>query len=202
MFAVHRLASYTGNPSIQHYSMLKRVLRYLVGTRNYGITYRRNLQPSIPFLGYSDTGFANTDERKSMTRMVFLSAGGAICWRSKKQSLSAQSTIEAEYIALTMAGNETCWLYNLYSKLGLLYDFPTPIRCDNLGTISMSSNPYTTQHSHHIDLKWHTIWQLVAQGIINPSPCRNADQTADILTKPLPCPKHKQHMAEMGLVPI
>ena len=201
-FAIHRLVSYTGNPSLQHYSMLKRVLRYLAGTRNYGITYKKNLQPSIPFLGYSDAGFANTDEWKSTTGMVFLSAGEAICWRSKKQSLSAQSTTEAEYIALTTAGNETCWLCNLYSELGLPYDFPTPIRCDNLGAISMSSNPYTTQHSHHIDLKWHTIQQLVTWGIINPSPCRDADQTANILTKPLLRPKHKQHTAEMGLAPI
>ena len=201
-FAVHRLASYTANPSMQHYSMLKRVLRYLAGTRNYGITYRKNLQPITPFHGFSDAGFANTDERKSTTGLVFLSAGGAISWRSKKQSLSAQSTTEAEYIALATAGNESRWLRNLYSELGLPCDFPTPIRCDNLSAISISSNPYTTQHSHHINLKWHTIWQLVAWETIIPTACRDAEQTADILTKPLPRPKHKQHTAEMGLAPV
>lgn len=137
--------------------MLKHMLKYLAGTCNYGITYWKNLQPSIYFLKYLDASFANTDEWKLTTKMVFLSAGGAICWQSKKQSVSTQSTTEAKYFALAMADNETHWLHNLYSELSLPYDFPTLIRCDNLSAISMSSNPYTIQHSHHINLKWHTI---------------------------------------------
>jgi hypothetical protein len=202
-YAVHRLTSYTANPSMQHYSMLKRILRYLVGTQTYGITYRRNtLSSATPLLGYSDAGFANTDDRKSTTGIVFLSAGGAITWRSKKQSLSAQSTTEAEYIALATAGNEACWLCNLYSELGLNSDTPTPIRCNNLGALAMSNNPYTTQRTRHIDLKWHIIRQLVARKSITTDPCRDAEQTADILTKPIPRPKHKQHTAEMGLTAV
>ena len=156
-FAVNRLTCYTANPSTQHYGMLKRILRYLVGTKSYGITYRKTLRESKPLIAYTDAGFANTDEKKSTTGIAVISAGGAILWKSKKQSLSALSTTEAEYIAMAHTGAETRWLQNLYTELEFAIHPPLPIRCDNLGTISMAENPFITQKSRHIDLKYHSI---------------------------------------------
>jgi hypothetical protein len=201
-YAVHRLASYSANPSLQHHSMLKRILRYLAGTCDYGITYRKPAIPQTPLLGFADAAFANEEGRKSTTGVVFLSAGGAILWKSKKQTLSAQSTTEAEYIAIATGANEARWLRNLYYELGWLSDLPTPIRCDNTGALSLSDNPYQTQRTRHIDLKWHTIRQLVTGRIVSTHYCPDADQTADVLTKPIPRLKHKKHMAEMGLAPV
>ena len=102
-FAIHRLASYTANPSMQHQMMLKRVLRYLAGTRSHGITYRRSTDLQ-QIVGYVDAGFANTDERKSTTGITFITGKGAILWKSKKQTLTTLSTTEAEYVALAQAG--------------------------------------------------------------------------------------------------
>jgi hypothetical protein len=204
-FAVNRLASYTANPSTQHYSMVKRIIRYLAGTKNYGITYyKSNSQMSqlASIKAYSDAGFANTDEKKSTTGIAFISAGGAILWKSKKQSLSALSTTEAEYIALAHTGTEARWLRNLYTELGFPTNAPLHIKCDNLGAISMAENPFITQKSRHIDLKYHSIRQLVAKNVVKLDPCRDAENTADILTKPIARPKHKQHTGELGLAPV
>ena len=102
-YMVSKLLSYTANPSMQHVTMLKRVLRYLSGTRSYGITYHDVLGHLNQFLGYANTLFADADDLKSTTRYVFKMSGGAITWYSKKQSVTALLTMEAEYIALSKA---------------------------------------------------------------------------------------------------
>src|SRR4029077_10296689 len=130
-YAVNRLASYTANPSLQHSTALKRILRYLSGTRSHGIVYTAVPQDS-DFYGYSDAAFMNAEDRKSTTGYVFLAGNGAITWCSKRQSLQAQSSTEAEYVALSEAAREASWLRNLYSELGLLnHKKPMLIRGDN-----------------------------------------------------------------------
>ena len=187
---------------MQHMGMLKRVLQYLAGTRNYAINYCKSYTPTAPLIGYMDAAHANTDQCKSSTGTVFLSAGGAISWRSKKQTLSALSTTEAEYIAFSIAGTDACWLTNLYEELGFPLKAPLLMRSDSLDAIANSTNPYMSKQTRHIELKWHSVQQLIDRKIIVPIPCQDADQTANILTKPLPCPKHKKHTDEMGLAPV
>ena len=148
-YAVNRLAAYTANPSLQHTTALKRILRYLAGTQNYGITYRR-IEDENSFYGYSDAAYANTDDYKSTSGYVFIAGKGAITWRSKKQVTIALSSTEAEYVALSEAGREACWLRNLYEELGYQQKFPTLIRGDNDGSIAMAKNPLFHKRSKHI----------------------------------------------------
>jgi hypothetical protein len=199
-YAVNRLASYTANPSLQHTTALKRILRYLSGTRDYRITYKA--LPARPdfFHGYADAAYANSDDNKSTTGYVFLAGGGAITWCSKKQITTALSSTEAEYVALSEAGREACWLKNLYTELGVLKeDVPTTIYGDNEGSIAMAKNPQFHKRSKHIATRWHWIRELVREGTIAVESLRDPDQTADVLTKALPRQKHNKHVAEMGL---
>ena len=109
---MNRLAAYTANPSLQHVMALKRILRYLAGTINFSITYSKtsNYHDNFNiFDGFSDATYANHDDHKSMSGYVFSAAGGAITWKSKKQSSIALSTMQAEYVALSEAGREACW---------------------------------------------------------------------------------------------
>ena len=152
-YMVHKLSLYTANPTLEHYSALKQILRYLKGTTIYDIIYKRQTYTQTPLIGYADSGFANTEEKKSMTGTYFLSAGGAVTWRLKKQSLSTLSTTEAEYIALSHVGADMRWLTNLYDKLWMTLKAPLPIYSDSLGTIAMIKQPYQNQKTRHIDLK-------------------------------------------------
>jgi hypothetical protein len=106
-----------------------------------------------------DATHANTNEHKSSIGMVFLSAGGAISWRSKKQTLLALSMTEAEYIAFSIAGTDACWLTNLYEELGFPLKAPLPMRSDSLATIANTANLYMSKQTRHIDLKWHSVRQ-------------------------------------------
>jgi hypothetical protein len=124
-----------------------------------------------------NTAHANTDENKSSTGTVFLSAEGAISWRSKKQTLSALSTTEAEYITFSIAGTDACWLTNLYEELGFPLKASLLMRSDSLGSIANSANLYMSKQIRHIDFKCHLMQQLINCKIIVPVPCWNADQT-------------------------
>jgi len=160
-FAVNRLASYTANPSIQHISALKRILRYLAGTKSYGITYTADSDQSNLFHGYADAAYGNLDERKSTTGYVFIAGKGAITWRSKKQQVVALSSTEAEYVALSEAAREACWLRSLFKELGYEQNYPTQIHGDNEGALAMAKNPQFHQRAKHIDIKWHSIRQMI-----------------------------------------
>jgi len=103
------------------------VLRYLSGTRSYGITYSDVLGHPNYFFSYADTAFANTDNQKSTTSYVFMIAGGTVTWYSKWQSITALSLTEAEYIALLETAHEARWLRSLFKELGFEQVLPTEI---------------------------------------------------------------------------
>ena len=103
---------------------LKQVLQYLSGTRSYRITYSNSSSHITNYLndfyGFADAAFTNQDDFKSTSGYVFLAAGGAITWRSKKQTMILLSSTEAcaEYVTLAESTCKLCWLCNLYEELG------------------------------------------------------------------------------------
>jgi hypothetical protein len=110
-----------------------------------------------------NTRFTNTDEKKSMTEIIYISSGGTVIWILKKQMLSTLSTMEEEYVTFTHIGTEACWFHNLYTKLEFPLQSAATIWEDNLGAVLMANNPFITQKSRHIDLKHHSIQQLISQ---------------------------------------
>ena len=197
--AISRLSSYTANPTMQHISTLKHVLRYLSGTRAYGITYSDVLGHPNHFLGYANAAFANADEQKSTSRYVFMMAGEVITWHSKKQSITALSSMEAEYITLSEVAQEVRWLRSLFSELGFTQTLLTMILGDNEGLITMTKNPQFHKWAKHIGVPFYSVREQVQKGEIVVKSCRTQQQTTDVLTKPLPQVKHKQHVTKMGL---
>ena len=115
-YAVGSVARFCARPTQQHWVAMKRILRYLKGTSNYGLSYKGDIGGEIT--GYSDADWAgDITDRKSTSGYVFMQAGAAISWKSRKQSCVALSTAEAEYIALSAAVQEALWLQQLTSDL-------------------------------------------------------------------------------------
>ncbi|POM59370.1 Integrase catalytic core protein [Phytophthora palmivora] len=117
-FSVGQLSRYVQNPTQQHIGAAKRVLRYLVGTKTQGIVYTRNTpteqKPELIIDGYCDSDWGNDpDTRKSITGFVHCMAGGAVSWASRRQTIVAQSTAEAEYVAVCEACMEGQGLRNM-----------------------------------------------------------------------------------------
>ena len=164
---------------------MKRVLRYLKGTRNIGITFRGN--SAVEPVGYCDSDWAGCREtRKSTEGMVFLLAGGAVHWRSKKQSIVATSTCEAEYIAAYSATKEAIWLSRLFaSMLGQASSTPITVRVDNKGTVQMAHNVSINARNKHIDIRYHFVREAIGTKQVVLEHCSHTEQVADTLTKPL-----------------
>ncbi|KAL1300528.1 hypothetical protein AAHE18_18G189400 [Arachis hypogaea] len=115
-FAVSMLGRYQSNPGIIHWRATKKVLRYLQGTKDFMLTYRRT--DNLEIVGYSDSDLVGcVDSRKSTSGYIFMLADGAVSWKSAKQSLVATSTMEAEFIACFEATSQGVWLR--ISSLGL-----------------------------------------------------------------------------------
>ena len=198
-YAVGKLSQYCEKPLKSHWSSVKRVLRYIKGTRNVGIQYdgRESMKP----IGYCDSDWAGCLEtRKSTEGTVFLLAGGAVFWSSKKQSVIATSSCEAEYIATCSATKTAIWLSNMLNGiLGTTSHSPITVHVDNQGCIGMAHNESINARNKHIDIRYHFVRHAVKNNQVILLHCPGTDQPADPLTKPLGRIKFKELCDKIGL---
>ena len=185
-FAVNNVAKFSANPTTQHWTAVKRIMRYLRGTTGLGLVYTP--QDNNNCVGFSDSDWGgDLDDRKSTSGYIFKIGGNTVTWRSKKQSTVALSTAEAEYIALASAAQEALWLKQLSTELtGKDPAEPTVIFEDNQSAIAMTRNPRFHGRSKHVGIKYHFVRDKVTEGAIKVKYCPTTEMIADVLTKGLP----------------
>lgn len=186
-FAVGALSQFLSNPGWEHWVAAKRVLRYLKGTEDVGLTYRKD-KCGVVLAGASDADWAgNVDGRRSTSGYSFRiqKSSAAISWRSTKQPVVALSSTEAEYISMSVAAQEAVFLRALLNELGYTQRQPTIMQQDNQGAICLSKNPGNHKRTKHIDIRHHYIRDLFEDGTIQPQYISTEFMEADILTKNL-----------------
>ena len=199
-YAVSSLASYCARPSRDHWGLVKRILRYLRGTQSLGLRYKSS---EGDLIAYSDADWAGSrEDRKSTSGYVTILSNAAITWKSKKQTVVALSTAEAEYVALSAATQEVCWMRKLLDDLGEQCSKPTVIMEDNQSAIAIAGNPSNHNRTKHIDIKYHYTRQAIRDDIISLTYCPSSDMIADILTKPLHAETFKRLRDRLGLVTL
>lgn len=200
-FAVTTLSQFASNPLPAHTQALGRVMRYLKGTIDYGITYTGTGPIDSPptLIGFSDADWASSYDRKSITGYTFMACGGAISWQSKKQRIPALSTVEAEYMATTHASKEAIWWRSVFFGLGYDMSVPTILWSDSQGSISLAGNPEHHARTKHIDIQYHFIRQHLAERTISLHFIGTEDMAADGLTKALDRVKHEKGMRMLGM---
>ena len=110
-FVVEMLGRYQSNPSLDHWKIIKKVLRYLHGMKDHMLTYRRFNHLEVIWYSYSNYPGC-VDARKSTFGYLFPLVGGAIPWKSAKQSIITASTMEAKFVACFEATIHGLWLQN------------------------------------------------------------------------------------------
>ncbi|CDO68674.1 hypothetical protein BN946_scf184652.g1 [Trametes cinnabarina] len=196
VFAVSTLAQFAQNPGQPHWDAVKRVFRYLLGTRTLSRVYggeKRELE------GFVDADGATQEHRRAITGYVFLVDGGAVSWASKKQELVTLSTAESEYVATTHAAKEAVWLRRFIGEVFGPLAEPTTLYNDNQATIALTKDGSYHTRTKHIDVRYHFIRYSINAGSIRLLYCPTGDMTADILTKALPSVKVKHFAAALGL---
>jgi hypothetical protein len=150
--------------------------------------------------GYSDSSMGDhADDRHSTSGYVFLLANGAISWSSRKQKTIAQSTSEAEYMAMTDAANQAVWYRGFLRELGYTVEDPIQLHGDNKGAVDLALNPVTGRRSKHIDIKHHVIRQYVEDRQITLIRMPTEEMVADGFTKSLSRSALLKHLPDMGL---
>ncbi len=199
-FAVGELGRFAHQPTQAHLIAAKRVIRYLQGTKHYKIRFEKHKNDKRPpkLVGYADADFASdVDTRKSVSGHIFTFDGSPVAWKSKRQRITATSTAEAEYIALSECGKSSLALNNIIQEITNENPFPTKIYEDNRAAMTIANGESSGKRTKHIDVKHHHVKDLVRSKKIYVTKISLEEQLADIFTKPLPRERHKRLTSQL-----
>ena len=128
-------------------------------------------------------------------------ASGGVSWRSAKQTLTATSTMEAEFVSCFEATSHGVRLKSFVSGLRIMDSISRPLRiyCDNSAAVFMAKNNKSGSRSKHIDIKYLAIREHVKEKKVVIEHISTELMIADPLTKGMPPLKFKDHVAKMGL---
>ena len=150
-------------PTDVHLTSVKRILRYLQGTAECGITY--SADTDIHLTSFSDADWAtDLNTRRSVIGYVVYLGGNPISWQSKKQSSVSRSSSKAEYKALAHTAADVAWLRLLLKDLGVALPIQPTIFCDNMSAIALSANPVYHSRIKHLDMDYHFVRERVHNG--------------------------------------
>jgi len=197
-YLVSILSRFMQEPRESHWNSAKRVLRYIQGTKDFGLLYKRN--KNFTLVGYSDVDFAgDIDDRTSTSGYLMNMGSTKVSWNCKKQTTMVNSSAEVEYISSWEATCEIVWIRRILQDLGETQKSPTTLLIDSQSAINMDKYPLFHSKTKHVDTKYHFIRSLIIKDIINPQLCPFEDQTSDIFTKPLGRIKFTKFRDELGL---
>ncbi|XP_050877325.1 secreted RxLR effector protein 161-like [Lathyrus oleraceus] len=156
---VCRCARFQSDLRESHLTTVKRILRYVKGTPNLGLMYKKTSEYRLS--GYYDADYAGDRlERKRTSRNYQFLGGNLISWAGKRQSTITLSTAEAKYISASLCCTQMLWIKNQLEDFQI-YESNIPTFCDNTIAICLSKNPILNSRENHIEIKHHFIRDYV-----------------------------------------
>ncbi|XP_038896671.1 secreted RxLR effector protein 161-like [Benincasa hispida] len=160
-YIVNHLSQFLQRPTDAHWQAVKRVLRYVSATKNFGLFFQPSSDLSIST--YSDADWASNIDDRNFVACVFVGSN-LVSWSSKKQTVVARSSTESEYRALAHTASEVIWLNQLLSKLGMLSFIKPIIWYDHLSVGAIATNPVFHAKTKHIEIDAHFVRDHVLRG--------------------------------------
>ncbi|GJV95139.1 retrotransposon protein, putative, ty1-copia subclass [Tanacetum coccineum] len=203
-FAQNITSRFQQNPGEAHWTAVKNILKYLRNTKDTFLVYGGNPEAELQVKCYCDAGFeTDRDDTKSQTGYVFVLNGGAVVWKSSKQSTTAQHATEAEYIAASEAAKEAVWIRKFIDELGVVpsNDYSIKMNYDNFSAIIIAKELGIQKGVKHFQRKYHYVREYIETGEIDIVKVHTDDNLADPFMKALAGPKLTRHARSMGLRP-
>ena len=162
----------------------KHLLRYLSGTKDFSITYKKG---DLTITAFSDSNRGNNpDSGKSMSSYIMMMAKAPVSFKSGLQSLTAMLTMEAELVAAALAIKEELFCTNMMTELGFGSEFSSaPLYIDNTTILNAIGNQTFSARTKHVALRFFYIRELVKEENISIYYVPTEDNLADIGTKQL-----------------
>jgi len=184
-YAVNILARYTHTPYEAHLQAAMHVLRYLKGTPGLGLMFTKMKNPTEKDIitAYADASYANDTTRKSISGIIVKLYGNVVVWYSKRQSTTALSTTESEYMAISSALQEVLWMKQIILEMLNISTTVPLLLSDNTSAINIAKSDGEHQRTKHIDVRHHFIKDCLKKQDVVLNYVPTALQDADILTK-------------------
>jgi hypothetical protein len=184
-YAVQQVCLHMHTPRKPHLTALKRILRYLRGSLDYGLLLRPF--PTSELVVYTDADWAGCPDthRSTSGYAVFLGAN-LVSWAAKRQPVVSRSSAESEYRVVANGVAEASWLRQLLHELHSPLQRATLVYCDNVSAVYLSTNPVQHQRTKHVEIDLHFVRERVAAGDVRVLSVHTTLQFADIFTKGLP----------------
>ncbi|GJR84290.1 putative ribonuclease H-like domain-containing protein [Tanacetum coccineum] len=198
MFAVCACARYQLNPKVSHLYDVKRIFRYLKGQPKLGLWYPKD--SPFDLVAYINSDYAGASlDRKSITGGCQFLGCRLISWQCKKQTVVANSTTEAEYVAASSCFGQVLWIQNQLLDYG--YNFMhTKIYIDNESTICIVKNPVFHSKTKHIEIRHHFIRDSNEKKLIQMIKIHTNKNVADLLTKAFDVSIFQYLIASIGML--
>ena len=166
-------------------TLVKRILRYVRGTLDFGLQLHSSTVSSLT--AYSDADWAGCPDTRCSTSgyAVFL-GDNLVSWSSKRQPTVSRSSAEAEYRAVANAVAEVTWLRQFLLELHCPVHQASIVYCDNVSAAYLLTNPVQHQRTKHIEIDLHFVRDKVAAGAVRVLHVPTSSQYVDIFTKGLP----------------
>ncbi|GKB52113.1 retrotransposon protein, putative, ty1-copia subclass [Tanacetum coccineum] len=203
-FAQNITSRFQQNPGKLHWTAVKNILKYLCNIKDMFLVYGGDIKQELRVSCYIDAGYlTDVDDLKSQTGYVFVLNGGAVDWKSTKQSIFTTSSAEVEYIAASDASKEAVWVRKFISGLGVVPTIKEPIKmyCDNTGAITIANESGITKGARHYRAKVHYLREVIEFSDVKIEKVHTYDNLADPFTKALAFPKHSEHTKNIGMLP-
>jgi hypothetical protein len=185
MQVVGQVARFQEAPKESHVLAVKRIFKYLKGTKEFGLWYPKEIDLSL--IAYTYAYWAGCiDDRRSTSGAMFYLGECLVSWLSKKQSSISLSIIEAWYIAETPCCTQVLWMKQNLTDIQVEYDDPITIYCDKTSAISILKNTVMHSKTKHIPIKYHFLWEQVTEKNIKVEYVGTKVQVENIFTKPIP----------------
>ncbi|KAJ0798162.1 putative RNA-directed DNA polymerase [Helianthus annuus] len=199
-YAVQQVCLFMHEPHDPHFAFMKRILRYIHGTLDYGIRIIRSNNHSL--VAYSDADWGGCpDSRRSTSGYCVFLGDNLISWSSKRQPTVSRSSAEAEYRGVANAVAEATWIRNLLLELHLPLRSASIVYCDNVSAVYLSDNPVQHQRTKHIEIDIHFVREKVRVGDIRVLHVPTSLQYADIFTKGLPRELFQSFRSSLSVCP-
>ncbi|CAI7848007.1 unnamed protein product [Closterium sp. NIES-53] len=212
-FSIGQLARVVQNPSDEQVNAAERVVKYLNSHQSIGVEYCISaqvkqkgvevLKEKGEWLGegklfltcFTDATWASKkDDSSSVGGYICVVGGGPVSWRSKKQTETALSSVESEYMAMFHGVKGVIWLRRLLEEIGQEQKVATPLFCDSKGALGMARNTVLHGMNKHMRIKWHWLRKEVKRGTVNPIYIKTYQKPADFLTKRLADEPHRLYV--------
>jgi hypothetical protein len=197
--AINMVCQFMHQPGTSHFQAVKRILRYLQGTLDYGL--RLLSRSSLSLYGFSDADWAGClDTRCSTTGYCIYLGANCISWASKKQATVSRSSAEAEYHSMSTTTAELTWILYLLRDIGINLSTPPVLFCDNTSALHLTVNPVFHARTKHIELDVHFVREKVAAGALVTRFVPTHLQIADVFTKALSKEAFQRLRSKLGVM--